>query len=83
MATIADLRKAVANAGGVLKSDGIGGFDLLAHPYARRRWKATGAWCLPLPLAGITSEDERAAEIQRAIDIVNGGTEPFNDQERG
>jgi hypothetical protein len=75
--TIANLRKLAERHGGVVESDGCGGYDILADPDAKYRWIDGEVWCLPLPLNEIDPADHRA-EIQWAMDNIIA-PELFND----
>jgi len=72
--TIANLRKVTAKHGGILKSDGCGGWDILADLDGKKRWISFEVWCQPLPLNEYDA-NEKIELIQQAIIGCSQGTE--------
>jgi hypothetical protein len=74
--TITDVRRVAARHGGRVQPDGCGGYEVLAPP--DRRWINAEVQCYVLPLNEY-EDDERQDELQRCIDMIEDGIEPFPD----
>lgn len=71
--TIADVRKVAVKHGGRVESDGCGGYEVLAEG---RRWQDAEVQCYVLPMNEIEPED-RQDELQRCVDLISAGHEPY------
>lgn len=75
--TIADVRRVATRHGGKVQRDGCGGYEVIAPP--GRRWIDAEVQCYVLPLNEY-EPGERQAELQRCIDLIEAGHEPYPDE---
>jgi hypothetical protein len=74
--SVKDVRKVAESHGGRVVPDGCGGYEVLAPP--NRRWIDAEVQCYVLPINEY-EPDERPGELQRCIDMIEAGHEPYPD----
>jgi hypothetical protein len=74
--TMADVRRIAKKHSGSVESDGMGGYEVLAP--SGRRWIDAEVQCYVLTLNEY-EKHEIPDEIQRCVDLIENGHEPYPD----